>query len=417
MKRGLQLFAALLIGFSATAQVRNGSVAMGPNYANQVYYKLDNQATNAYPHASWDIAFLRTSAFGFATRINDATGISVFEASANIADWATIDVAQEATWTRLYNSDTEWEVGAFDNASAEYGWGTYNMANHHVTGAIVFVLKYADGSFKKFKIDDFYGGYTFTYASWVAGAWTPDTTVTLANATNPGTIFNYYSLTANAPVVAEPVSADWDLMFTKYNTEVAMGPSTTVMYNVTGALTHPSAVVAENLEPDGVPNFTNVPFTEDINTVGYDWKTFNLGTGTYAIRTDKAFYIKNNGVVNRLVFESFIGASTGVITFNYEDVTTQLGIEDVNKNVSFGVYPNPAIDKKINVVYDVANATGNQNTISIYSLTGAKVFETKASNNAGFFNSEIDLSALNTGVYVLQFQSGDYTETKKIVLR
>ena len=416
MKRGLLLLTAILSGFVAQAQVVAGSVSMGAAYANQVYYKMSNQTTNTYPHASWDLAFLRTSPFAFATRVNDARNIEVYEASSNIADWATIDVTQIANWTRLYNSETQWDLGAIDNGSATYGWGEYNPGNHHVTGAVVFVLKYANGTFRKFKIDDFFGGYTFTYATWSGTAWGADQQVVLANATNPTNKFNYYSLENNAAVVAEPASTDWDFTFTKYKTDYFGDGS--MWQDVTGVFHAPGIEVAENIEPTGMP--TSAPeltFAADINTIGYDWKTFNMGTFTYTIATDKAFYVKyENGDVYRLVFASFEGSSTGNITFNHENVTSLLGTQTFGNNNAFGVYPNPSVDKKINVVYDLANS-GDQNTISVYSITGAKVYEQTIGSTAGFFNQQIDLGSLNNGVYVLTFESGEYTASRKIVLQ
>lgn len=403
MKKRILLMAAVLFGFASNAQTA-GSVAMGAGYANQVYYKLSNGTTNQYPQNGWDVAFLRTSSFGFATRINDAKNLSVFEAGTT-ADWATLNVSQESTWTQLYNSETVWEKGAFDNGSATYGWGEYNVANHHVVGAKVFVIKYSATSYKKFKIDDFFGGYTFTYATWDGAGWGADTTVTLPNTANPTNFFNYYSLEANAAVVAEPATTDWDLNFTKYNTDLG------VMYGVTGVLHHPSLQVAENA--DG--STTGLAFSPDINKIGYDWKTFT--GGTYVVDTQKAFFVKYpTGTVYRLKFNTFAGSSTGEITFNSEDVTSLLSTTTLANNASFGVYPNPSTDKKINIVYELPAGTTAQNTVAVYSLTGAKVFETKIANTSGFFNQQIDLGVLNTGVYVLQFQSGDYTSTKKIVL-
>jgi len=404
MKKRILLMAAVLFGFALNAQTA-GSVAMGAGYANQVYYKLSNGTTNQYPQNSWDVAFLRTSNFGFATRINDAKNLAVFEAGTT-ADWATLNVSHESSWTQLYNSDTEWEKGAFDNGSATYGWGEYNIANHHVTGAVIFVIKYSATSYKKFKIDDFFSGYTFTYATWDGAGWGADTTVTLANATNLTNNFNYYSLETNAPVIAEPANTDWDLNFTKYNTDLGI-----MMYGVTGVLHHPSLQVAENV--DG--STANLDFSADINKIGYDWKTFT--GGTYVVDTQKAFFVKYpNGTVYRLKFNTFAGSATGEITFNSEDITSLLSTATLENKASFGVYPNPSTDKKINIVYELPSGAAEQNTVSIYSLTGAKVFETKMANTSGFFSQQIDLGALNAGVYVLQFQSGDYATTKKIVL-
>jgi len=404
MKKRILLMAAVLFGLGSNAQTA-GSVAMGAGYANQVYYKLSDGTTNQYPQNSWDIAFLRTSNFGFATRINDAKNLAVFEAGTTV-DWATLNVSQESSWTQLYNSETEWEKGAFDNGSATYGWGEYNIANHHVTGAVVFVIKYSATSYKKFKIDDFFAGYTFTYATWDGAGWGADTTVTLANATNPTSNFNYYSLETNAQVIAEPATTDWDLNFTKYNTDLGI-----MMYGVTGVLHHPSLQVAENA--DG--STANLEFSADINKIGYDWKTFT--GGVYVVDTQKAFFVKYpNGTVYRLKFNTFAGSATGEITFNSEDVTSLLSTTTLENKASFGVYPNPSTDKKINIVYELPSGAAAQNTIAVYSLTGAKVFESKMANTSGFFNQQIDLGALNAGVYVLQFQSGDYSTTKKIVL-
>jgi hypothetical protein len=177
--------------------------------------------------------------------------------------------------------------------------------------------------------------------------------------------------------------------------------------------------VAENVEPTGTPDVSSLTFVEDINAVGYDWKTFDMNTFTYTVATDKAFYVKYpspNNTVYRLVFTTFAGSSTGNITFNHEDVTGLLGTQTFANNNSFGVYPNPSTDKKINVVYDLTTNT-DKNTVCVYSLTGAKVYEKNLGTTAGFFNESIDLGNLNNGIYVLQFESGDYTATRKIVLQ
>lgn len=415
MKKRILSFAAILIGFAVQAQVVEGSVTMGAGYANQVFYKLSNQATNNYSHASWDVAFLRTSNFGFATRVNEAKGLQVFEASNNIADWATIDVTNESAWTPLHNSETVWDLGAIDNGSATYGWGEYNPGNHHVNGSVVFVFK--DGNtYRKFKMNDFFGGYTFTYATWNGATWSADTTVILSNATNPNNRFNYYSFENNGATVAEPAVSDWDLTFTKYKTDY-YGDGT-FFQDVTGVLHHPEVEVAVNIESGNVPNLSNLNFTGDINAIGYDWKTFNMLNFSYTVDTNKAYYVKlSNGTVYRLVFDSFAGSSTGVITFNYQDVTALLGTSNFANNSTFGIYPNPSTDKKINLLYELPSGNSTKSTASVYSITGAKVYEQVIGATSGFYNQEIDLGALNNGVYLLKFESGNYITTKKIILQ
>ena len=215
MKTKLHFLFAMFIGMSfLQAQEITVNTSMGSSYSNQVFYKLDTEAEVSFAANSWDIAMLRTSAYDFALRVNGGVGINVFEASNNLADWATIDVSQEASWTQLYNSDTQWNEGAFDRGSATYGWGEYNTTTHHVEGTVVFVLKYSDGTYRKFINEDFYGGYTFKYSTWNGSNWSTDQTVTIPNSNNPSNTYNYYSLENNTEVVAAPAQSEEDNLIT-----------------------------------------------------------------------------------------------------------------------------------------------------------------------------------------------------------
>lgn len=78
---------------------------------------------------------------------------------------------------------------------------------------------------------------------------------------------------------------------------------------------------------------------------------------------------------------------------------------------TFKVYPNPSSDKKITISYDRIEAS----SVAIYSVTGAKVFEKQLDSNSE--EKTLDLSLLSGGVYILKLQSGDYSATKKLVLK
>ncbi|WP_294736549.1 T9SS type A sorting domain-containing protein [uncultured Flavobacterium sp.] len=411
MRTKLQfLFVTLLSMSFIQAQEVTVNTSMGAGYSNQLFYKLSTQTETSFAANSWDIAMLRTSNMDMALRVND--GIEIYEASNTPSDWDSIDVTNEASWTQLYNSDIAWNNGAFQQGSATYGWGEYNTSTHHVNGTIVFVLKYTDGSYKKFINEDFYGGYTFKYSTWDGTAWTEDQTVTVPNSNNPDNKYNYYSLQNNEEVVAEPAIADWDFKFTKYYTEVA--PDT--QYPVTGVLHNDAVEVAENDESAGMPADPSLTYSTDINVIGYDWKTFG-GTG-FVIDSNKAFYIKyEDGTVYRLYFTVFSGSASGDLTFKFEDVTAALGVESVTEGVSFGIYPNPSTDGRINLVYDVDVLNSNKNEVAVYSTTGQQVYRTVLNNDSGFYNKSLDLSSLTKGIYILQFTSRDYKTTKKIVLK
>ena len=222
MKTTLHFLFAMLLSLSfLQAQEITVNTSMGANYSNQLFYKLSTETETSYSADLWDIAMLRTSNMAFSLRVNAGKGITVFEASNTPSDWASIDVVDEASWTQLYNSDISWDNGAFDEGSATYGWGEYNSLTHHVEGTIIFVLKYSDGTYRKFINEDFYGGYTFKYSTWDGSSWSGDQTATVPNSNNPNNTHNYYSLQNNAAVVAEPGTTNWDLKFTKYYTCVS----------------------------------------------------------------------------------------------------------------------------------------------------------------------------------------------------
>lgn len=413
--------AVLIMNGRLSAQVISGSVTMGAGYANQSYFKFATGTETSVTGSSWDVAFYRMSSFSFATRINDHKGISVFEVSINPNDWATIDVTDTTGWVELYNSSTEWTNGAFDNASYNsangypmgYGWGEYNISTHHITGKAIFVLEYANGTYRKFMIEDFYGGYTFKYATWDGTAWGADVTHTIANTTNSDKIFNYYSLETDAEVTVEPAATDWDLIFTKY-TEDLYGDGS-MMYSVTGVLQHPDVEIAQNDESISTDT-SNLTYLTDINTIGYDWKSYT--GGAYVVNSDMAYYVKYaDGTIYRVVFNTFEGSSTGIVTFNYEDVTDALDVTVFDNQVTFGVYPNPSYNKQVTLVYDIPGGVAANSKVSVYALNGTLVYSKEMQSGAGFYNSTLNLSSLTDGMYLLRFESGNYAETKKLILK
>lgn len=411
MKKLLHIAAFLAVGFSTTAQ-ETVELSMGANYENEVYLKLANETQNTYAANSWDIAFLRNSPQNIGIRVNDGIGIQVFEAADDPAEWNNINVANESSWTALYNDDTNWDNGAFMQGSASYGWGEYNPVTHHVEGTIIFVLKYADGTYRKFINEDFFGGYTFKFATWDGNDWVNEKTVTVDNNDNPANRYNYYSLQNDETVIAEPAVGDWDMVFRKYVTDLGGG----TYYNVTGVLHNPNVTVAQNEELDGEGDPNGLSYSEDINTIGYDWKSFD-GSG-YTVNSDMAYYVKyDESTIYRLVFTEFDGASTGNIELDYQDVSGLLGFEDVTEDISFGMYPNPTTNGQVSIVYDVANTASAKNTIEVFAINGAKVYSETMSSTSGFYNKTLDLSALQSGMYMVNVTSGKNTITKKLILK
>lgn len=345
MKLKLQFLFAFIVSLTyLQAQEVSVNTSMGVGYSDQVYYKLSSQAETVFTADVWDVAFYRASNFDLGVRVNDGISIQVYEVANTPEGYGTVDVTDQSAWSKLHNDDTTWNNGAFMNTSLTgplaFGFGTYDPENNTVVGDIVFVLKYPDGSYKKFFIETYASGYTFKFSSWDGSAWSADTNVTIPNSNNQNNIFNYYSLQSQSEVIAEPAASDWDFIFRKYDTFLNQPPPGQY-YNVAGVLHNPNIEVAENDEPNGIPANPDLTYSDDINTIGYDWKAF--GTSGFVVNSDRAFYIKyTDNTIYRLTFTAFSGSSSGDLSFVFNDVTTSLSIEGVSENVSFGIYPNPS---------------------------------------------------------------------------
>lgn len=92
---------------------------------------------------------------------------------------------------------------------------------------------------------------------------------------------------------------------------------------------------------------------------------------------------------------------SNVSSIAFANVMTD-GINDHILNRKISVYPNPAIN-----TLSVAGADAG--VVSIYSIVGSKVMETRLQDNSG----KIDVSTLSSGVYVISVNGKSLKFTKK----
>ncbi|MCT2560735.1 T9SS type A sorting domain-containing protein [Chryseobacterium herbae] len=401
------------------------NLSMGSSYQNRVFFDFSANNIVSQPANSWDVAFYRASATNFGTRINDAYDIKVYQASANPADWNTITSNSVASYgAPLFNVDntTYLQEGAFEQGSATYGWGEYNSGNHHVEGKVIFIMQYASGASVKFMIEDYFGGYTFKYAKWNAGtsSWDATQTKTIANGTDDA-YFNYFSFATGEKVSnLEPAKANWDLMFTRYYTDYPytdpQGNPQTMKYRMSGVIQNSNISVAKVRPETQATATSTIPastaFSGNITTIGHSWKPTS---GVYA---DAVYYVKQGTDYYRMYFTSNEGTQTGNMYFKYKKITATLGITEVSKKASFGIYPNPTTaDKKVTVLFDVKEKANNKGSIEVYDLTGKKVHTAELTNQAGFYKQDLNLSHLTAGNYLVKITFGGSTETKKLIVK
>jgi hypothetical protein len=151
---------------------------------------------------------------------------------------------------------------------------------------------------------------------------------------------------------------------------------------------------------------TNGIFTEDTNA--------EIGiSGTYVSTADWSDY-DNDGDLDFVLSGLNNDGNASTTVYTNEQIT--LGVNDFLENIEFSIYPNPLNDRQLNLVYDHTKLIPSIRNITIYSTLGQKVHETQLNSESGFSKKSLDLSSLSSGIYVLQFTSGTFSTTKKIIL-
>lgn len=144
--------------FSAHSQTIIDTVSTGATYANQVWYSLANDNQNSAPKNNWDLAF-DVSGQGSTILINSITGTTLWNyPSADTSGWNSIDTSGINTWSKRWNSDTSWAMGAIGRYASltnanDLDWGIYSQITHDVTGDSLYVIKLANGSYKNYTLN------------------------------------------------------------------------------------------------------------------------------------------------------------------------------------------------------------------------------------------------------------------------
>ena len=408
-----KIFTALLLFISLNLFSQNQSISLLPSYTNQSFYSLENGEVANLNNTDWDLAF-STATMSSSIRINAGIGTELYSYPlGDTTDWNNFNSSNLSNWLPIYNSDTNWFVGAFDKNSTsmfDMGWGMYSMITHHVTGDSLYAIKTVGGDWKKLWIQKLANDeYTFKYAN-LDGTNEINTSVSKLNYSDKN--FIYYSLDLNSILDREPNSIDWDITFTKYITPVQGMP-----YGVTGVMSNDGVQVAQvdNLpDPNSYTDYSQHSMSTEINTIGYDWKSFDMSTFSYSVEPYRCYFVKDlQDKVWRIIFTSFEGSSTGNIEFNTQEMTSSTSVSELQCDIStFEIYPNPITDNNLTIVFD---NSFNETQLKIFTVTGKQVFD-KNINGAGFQAKSFSLPNLDKGLYIVSISSRGNSIQKKLLI-
>lgn len=138
--------------------------------------------------------------------------------------------------------------------------------------------------------------------------------------------YNFVFLSLSGGIVSvEPPKEDWDIAFTQY-THFYHNDQTT--YLVAGCLGNRNKVeLAPIFDKDfsniTINDITNYSFSQNINTIGFEWKEYNFSTGKYIVFSDKNYIIKSTeGKYYKLHFIDFYDGLgiKGTPTFEFQEL-------------------------------------------------------------------------------------------------
>lgn len=414
MKRILLSAFAFTAVFQMHAQVVTDTVTLGAGYANQVWYSLENDNQEVAPRNEWDLAF-DLSGFGTSIHANTVNGVEVYTYPlGDTSDWDALDISDIANWEKQYNAEDSWSTGALDQTNGgsngfDIGWGMYNVNTHIISGDSIFVIKLPSGTYKKLVITSLTSGiYYFKYDDITGGNLQEKT---LIKADYPGKNFGYFSLTNDVALDREPLSADWDLLFSQYTGFVPTA------YPLAGVLSNLNVTVAQVsgiADPATYDEWYAQTYADESNVIGGDWKTYS---GSWVIQNDLVYFVNTAaGNIWKIVFTGFTGSGTGQYIFTKEKMSAAGVNELAESNFSFITYPNPTSNGSATLVYTLGE-NASAGTISIYALSGELVYNSTLETAAGIHNQLLDVSALNQGVYLVNMTFDGASSQQRLVVQ
>lgn len=411
--------------FSQTTNVDSVSMTVGTSV--DVFYNLTTGKKDTVSNKNWHLAFAVRNAQpplktmqASTVLINEGRGVSLFESNQSFANWSTFDTTGWKTWPVAFNSDSTWDIGAFNKNRSlsnpfDYGWGTYDMTSRDVTGSKVFLIAVdnaqnpfgAPTSFRKVSIQKIaYDSMWVFTISKLDG--TDSNTVTIKKKDFAGKLFAYYNMNTNTVIDREPVVAkDWNLLFTRYKALVTLGP-TTIMYPVAGVLQN-NNTMAYKVQGENANslNYDTLQFVSKIRTIDWDWKVITTAPGAWPVKDSLAYFTRVANKINKIKFTSYYaGTDRQSIVFNKTDYAG-LSVNETAKNkLEVSLYPNPASEN----IFVSLNSNVKQAQVTISNLSGKALISTEITAD-----NKVDVSSLPMGMYLLTIATNNGNETVKFI--
>ncbi len=412
MIKKLSIFSFLFLSISGLIAQEYDQISIGAEYVDQTYYSIKQGTIQSNDYRVWDISFSTQGLQDGGIFINEAAHLNA-DSQLELFHVPNGDYNQNViidleAWTQLYNPDQNWQTGAFntiadENNPLDYGWGIYDPSSSVVSGRSLYVIKLRSNTYKKIFIESLDSEYNFKYANLDGSG---EQFISISKSDFVGKTVAHYSLENDQLVNIEPES--WDLLFTRYMDYVGDGNGTFLDYSLTGVLSGVNVQVAQadGVNPSDAMESDYIDlYTSQVDEIGYDWKSFNIGMLQWSIAEDRVYFVKNtDNNICKIAFVDFEGSMTGVTTITKE-CNIVADVTDVANSslTSVNVFPNPA-SNYVDLALDFKSKTAGQ--ISILDITGKAHVSLPYVFNSGFQSTRIDLN-MPTGNYIILLETAD----------
>jgi hypothetical protein len=187
------------------------------------------------------------------------------------------------------------------------------------------VIRLTNGTYKKFFYRERIGATAIHYVEWAnLDGSDPVETEVVASSYVGTRSFIHYSLVNQEIVEAEPLTDEWDLLFTRYVIQIPAGPGVFMDYPVMGVLSKSGISVAKvtDVPPaEALDTDSGDGYTENADAIGYDWKVSDPVTHEISLVENLSYFIKTiDGKIYQLYFTEYGGNTAGTIDFKVKAV-------------------------------------------------------------------------------------------------
>ena len=299
-----------------TGDLKEAQAGMDKLYETQVYFSFSSDsvvATNKI--TDWDIAF-SCLPNTYVISLNNAKSMRVY--NTHKTDFAEVSSADTVGFDD-YSWNYDNPSGYLDSTAIGYWWKGLEITSKE---EIYIVDLGIDGrsrrqGMKKLKIMKLENSTYYIQFAEIDGT----DIQTMEIPINPAKNFIQVSLKKGTIPDLEPISARWDICFTKYTEKLytgEVGEDSTALflwYGVTGPLlnrAHSSAIymsadtLIENVQYESIQDSV---FNTNINAIGHEWKWFDLNEGAYIVLPFRIYVVKTLTGYYKMHFVSFYDAS------------------------------------------------------------------------------------------------------------